>query len=57
MNGGIDQRLFDYLLHSWENPYYHLLGLKLVRLSPGQSEFEVLIKRSTATRLVCCMAV
>ncbi|NLX88278.1 MAG: PaaI family thioesterase [Syntrophomonadaceae bacterium] len=43
VNGGIDQRLFDYLLHSLgKTPYYHLLGLKLVRLSPGQSEFEVL---------------
>jgi len=46
INGGIDQELFDYLLHSLgDTPYYQLLDMKLVCLSPGQSEFEVLTEK------------
>lgn len=42
INAGIDEKLFDYLLHSTQDaPFYQLLGIKLIRLGPGLSEFEV----------------
>ncbi len=42
VNAGIDEKLCDYLSRSLKDTlYYQLLGLELVRLGPGLSEFEV----------------
>jgi len=41
-NRGIDQKLFDYLIHSVAaTQYYQLNGISLQALSPGKSEFMV----------------
>jgi len=40
-NMGIDQKLFDYIVHSiQETPFYQLLGLQVKKLGPGVAELE-----------------
>ncbi|MEN6350275.1 MAG: PaaI family thioesterase [Syntrophomonas sp.] len=42
VNGGIDEKLFDYIVNSIKNtPYYQLLGIELTRLEAGNSELSV----------------
>lgn len=43
VNAGIDGKLFNYLVKSLQDtPYYRLLGLELLRLGSGISEFQLL---------------
>ncbi|MGE5391036.1 MAG: PaaI family thioesterase [Deltaproteobacteria bacterium] len=45
-NMGIDQKLFDYIMHSiHETPFYQLLGLQVNKLGPGMAELEVVARK------------
>ncbi len=42
VNQGLEEKLFNYLVHSIETtPYYQLLGVKVGLLAPGSAELEV----------------
>lgn len=42
-NMGIDQKLFDYIMHSiQETPFYQLLGLQVKKLGLGTAELEII---------------
>lgn len=45
-NTGIDQELFEYIIHSiQETPFYQLLGLQVIMLGPGMAELEVTARK------------
>lgn len=44
-NQGIDDVLFEYIVHSIEDtPFYQLLGLRVKRIGPGTAELEAVAR-------------
>lgn len=45
-NMGIDQKLFEYIIHSiHETPFYQLLDLQVLKLGSGTAELEVVARK------------